>query len=241
MFAQFLSTADVERVRSVFRKLQRHAVVRAWVLTGGLAAEIHRLRFGCEPSIRVLNDVDFIVQSFDSVPETLSRDFLCRHIHPVDPPGKTLAQFVDADNRVRIDVFRACGAILTRTVPVQFPFGVIQVISPEDLTARLTRIVLQIAEGNPVASKHADDLIRLLQTVDPDDVELAWIDHRLPKHPVRFQSACRLALELTSSCDKLLVTPVYSTDIHEPCGRCVPTGQFQLVSAERMVSIMGYC
>ena len=69
MFAQFLSTADVERVWSVFRKLQRHDL-RAWVLTGGLAVEIHRLRCGCEPSIRVLNDVDFIVQSFDTVPES---------------------------------------------------------------------------------------------------------------------------------------------------------------------------
>jgi hypothetical protein len=87
MFAQFLSTADVERVWSVFGKLQRHDV-RAWVLTGGLAIEIHRLRQGCEPSIRVLNDVDFVLRSYDSVPETLSRDFLCRHIHPVDPPGK---------------------------------------------------------------------------------------------------------------------------------------------------------
>jgi hypothetical protein len=240
VFAQILSSTDADHICNVLRTLQRHDV-RAWVLTGGLAVEIHKLRCRREPSIRVLNDIDFVVQSFDSVPETLSRDFLCRHIHPFDPPGKTLAQFVDADNRVRIDLFRGCGAILTRTVPVQFPFGVIQVISPEDLTARLTRLVLQIAEGCPVASKHADDLVRLLPTINPDEVELVWLDHRLPKHPVRFQSACRLALELTASHDELLVNPEYSKNIHERCGRCVPTGQFQLVSAERMVSIMGYC
>ena len=232
--------ADTDRASQVFRKLQRRDL-RAWVLTGGIAVEIHRLRLGCEPSIRVLNDLDFVVSSFDCIAETLACDFLCRHLHPFDPPGKMLAQFIDADSRLRIDVFRAHGATLSRTVRVQLPFGVMEVISPEDLIARLARIVLQITQGIPVASKYAYDLVRLLEVFNPAQVEPAWIDHRRPEYPIHFQHACRLVLELTKSRPQLLVNPEYSKSTEEDCLRCVPQGRFQLVDPEKMMSIMGYC
>ena len=239
MFEQFLSIADADRASQAFRKLQRHDI-RTWVLTGGFAVEIHRLRLGCEPSIRVLNDLDFVVASFDCIAETLACDFLCRHVHPFDPPGKMLAQFIDADNRLRIDIFRAHGAMLSRTVRVQLPFGIIQVISPEDLTARLARIVLQITQGIPVASKYAHDLVRLLEVFNPAQVEPAWLDHRRPKYSINFQHACHLVFELIKV-RQLLVNSEYSTRTDEECVRCVPRGHFQLVDPEKMVSIMGYC
>jgi hypothetical protein len=240
VFEQFLSVADADRATQGFRKLRRNNV-RAWALTGGFAVELHRLRLGCEPSIRTLNDLDFVVPSFDCIPETLASDFLCRHIHPFDPPGKTLAQLIDADHKLRIDVFRGYGGMLSRTVPVQLPFAVIQVISPEDLIARLARIVLQITEGTPVVSKYADDLVRLLEVFNPAEVEPAWLDHRLPKYPLDFQHACHLVFESIKSHQQLLVSPEYSTRTDEECVRCVPKGRFQLVDAEKMVSIMGYC
>jgi hypothetical protein len=71
---------------------------------------------GLEPSIRSLNDIDFVVSSFEYVPASLSHDFLCRHMHPFDPPGRTLAQFIDAETRNRIDLFRAYGSTVTRAV-----------------------------------------------------------------------------------------------------------------------------
>jgi len=240
VYEQFLSLADTGRASQAFRKLQRHDI-RAWVLTGGIAVEIHRLRLGCEPSIRVLNDLDFVVSSFDCIAETLAGDFLCRHLHPFDPPGKMLAQFIDAESRLRIDVFRAHGATLSRTVRVQLPFGVMEVLSPEDLIARLARIVLQISRGIPVAPKYAYDLVRLLEVFHPAQVELAWLDHRRPEYAINFQRACRLAFDLIKSRQQLLVNPEYSKRIDEECLRCVPQGRFHLVDPEKMMSIMGYC
>jgi hypothetical protein len=73
-----------------FRKLARHEI-RHWALTGGFAFEIHAERLGLQPSVRALNDLDFIAPSFDYIPGTLPRDFLFRHIHPLDPPGKVAA------------------------------------------------------------------------------------------------------------------------------------------------------
>jgi hypothetical protein len=48
------------------------------------------------------------------IPETLRSDFLFRHIHPFDPPGKIMLQLIDPDTALRIDVFRACGQTMSR-------------------------------------------------------------------------------------------------------------------------------
>jgi hypothetical protein len=58
--------------------------------------------------------VDFIVGSFDDIPESLGTDFVLRHVHPIDSPGKTLLQCVDPETRVRVDVFRAYGSEIER-------------------------------------------------------------------------------------------------------------------------------
>src|SRR5580700_10668847 len=154
MIQQFLSVADKDRALRSLRKLARHDVSR-WALTGGVALEIHRVRLRGEPAKRTLNDLDFIVDSFDCIPETLANDFLFRHIHPFDPPGKTMLQFIDPDSALRMDVFRACGRTMTRTVRLDLPSASIQLISLEDLTARTARLVMDLAEGIPVLSTHA--------------------------------------------------------------------------------------
>jgi|SRR5271166_5750263 len=64
MIQQFLSAADKDRALRSLRKLDRHDVSR-WALTGGVALEIHRVRLRGEPAIRTLNDLDFIVDSFE--------------------------------------------------------------------------------------------------------------------------------------------------------------------------------
>jgi hypothetical protein len=96
MLQRFLSKADAERVLHVFQKLTVHDI-RRWAVTGGLAVELHHVRLGAQPSLRPLNDLDFITGSFDCIPETLADEFLFRHIHPLDPPGKTMARSQKAD------------------------------------------------------------------------------------------------------------------------------------------------
>src|SRR6266481_3400611 len=116
----FLSIDDSTRAFNTLRKLALHDVSR-WVLVGGLAVEFHCLRVGHSHAIRHLNDIDFVAPAFECIPETLARDFLFRHIHPFDPPGKTMLQFVDPDSALRMDVFRACGGTMTRTVRLDLP------------------------------------------------------------------------------------------------------------------------
>jgi hypothetical protein len=240
MIHRFLSDADGNRALRAFRKLARHEI-RDWAITGGLAIELHWLRRGYQPSLRAFNDLDFAVRAFDCIPETLADDFLFRHIHPLDPPGKIILQFIDPDIALRMDVFRACGATMRRAACMDLGFGTFQVVCLEDLTARAARLVLDIAEGVSVPSKHAIDFLRLVELVDAQEVEVAWQDHRKPTHPTRFEDANRLLHDLIPARQNCLVTPDYSRDIEEVCSRCAPTTAFRLADPNVVLSLLGYC
>jgi hypothetical protein len=239
MIQQFLSVADGNRALRTFRKLARHDISR-WALTGGFAIEIHRLRLGRAPSIRPLNDLDFIADSFDCIPDTLGDDFMFRHIHPLDPPGKTMLQFIDPDSALRIDVFRAYGATLSRTSRLDLPSGAIQLISLEDLVARAARLALDLAGEVPTPSKYARDFLRLLELVSLAEVETAWQDQRKPNQPALFEETATLLQHLIPARQNLLISPDYSKDFEEVCTRCGPTAAFQLADPDVVLSLLGY-
>ena len=232
MRLRFLSEADAERAERVLRKLAQHDL-RNWALAGGFAFEFHSLNLGLDCRARALNDLDFITGTFIGIPETLSQDFLFRHVHPFAPPGKIMLQLIDRDAALRIDVFRASIDTMNRVA--------LQMASLEDLVARAARFLFDLAQGVPVARKHASDYLRAIEHVDSEKMEVAWQDHRKAMHPTTFQEA-RSALEhlIPASAD-LLATPRYSQDPNEVCPRCAPTRAFQLADPRVVLSLLGYC
>jgi hypothetical protein len=240
LILKFLSIADAERVSRTFRKLARHDV-RSWILTGGIAIEIHGLVRGFDCPARGLNDLDFIVGAFDRIPETLAEDLLARHIHPSALPGKTMMQLVDPDAALRLDVFRGDGETMSRAVSVELPSGPIRIVSLEDLVARAARLLPDLEQGAPVASKHARDYFRFVELADSAVVEIAWQDHRKPMHPATFRVVHALIRDLISARSNLLITPEYSTNPGAVCPLCVPAGAFQLADPNVVLSILGYC
>jgi hypothetical protein len=225
----------VTPVSRALRKLGRHDI-REWALTGGIAFEFHGVSCGLAPAPRPLNDLDFVTDSFDYIPATLSADFLFRHVHPYDPPGKILLQLIDPETPLRVDVFRACGQTMRRTLS-----GPPRVVSLPDLVARTARQLLDLAEGKPVASKHARDYLRFVDFTNPVEIETAWGDHRKPSHPATFQEARRLLPDLIRTHPDLLIDPEYSKTPGPLCSRCVATGAFQLADANVILSLLGYC
>jgi hypothetical protein len=236
----FSSIGDSTRAFDTLRKLAVHEVSR-WVLVGGLAVEFHCLRFGRSHPVRHLNDIDFVVPAFECIPETLARDFLFRHVHPFDPPGKTIMQLVDADTSLRVDVFRANGGIMDRAISVDAPSGPLRVISVEDAVAYVARLLLGLAANVPVPAKHADDYLRLAQLAKSSNMETAWQDHRKPTHPVTFCETNTLVKRLIATRRNLLISPEYSKDTSEICRRCVPTPPFHLADPKVVLSLLGYC
>jgi hypothetical protein len=188
-----------------------------------------------------LSDIDFVAPTFECIPETLARDFLFRHVHPFDPPGKTMMQLVDADTSLRVDVFRADGGIMSRAISVDVPSGPLRVISVEDVLAHEARILLDLEASVPVAAKHADDYLRLSELVKSSNIETAWQDHRKPTHPMTFGETNKLVKRLIATRRNLLITPDYSKETAEICHRCVPTSPFQLADPKVVLSLLGYC
>jgi hypothetical protein len=210
MFESFLSQENAGRVESCLRTLQHHRIDQ-WALVGGLAIEIHRKLLG-RPRFRDLNDIDFVTTSFDCIPNTLADDFLFLHVHPFDPPGRTMAQLVDPAAVLRIDVFRTNPAIMGRTVELKVPNGDIRIVALEDLLAQAARLTLPIADGLPVAAKHAKDFLALLKVAAPAKAEIAWADHRRTTDPKTLEEVVFLLRDLISHSSDLLITPTYSQD-----------------------------
>lgn len=231
----FLSGADRDRACHTFRKLARYGV--RWALTGSAALETLCAR----PEPRPLNDLDFVTEAFAEIQRGLSGDFLFRHVHQFDPPGRILLQLVDPETALRVDLFRAEGRTLHRTLPVELPWGRMAVVSVDDLAARAARLLLDLKDGIAVASKHARDYVRLVELVDPLGVEAAWIDHRKPGQPQTFAEADAMLRELIPARPHLLVTPAYSQDVRAVCPRCAGTVEFPLGDPVVIQSILGYC
>jgi len=222
------------------QKLSHHDTT-GWALAGGLAVEVHCVLGGQPPSTRHLNDFDFVSSSFACIPQTLAEDFLFRHVHPFDPPGKIILQLVDAETALRIDLFRSDGEIMKRTVTLNLPPGPLQLISQEDIQARAARLLLDLREGIPVPAKHATDYIRLERLVRPFELEAAWVDHRKSDHPMTFREANTVVQHLIATRGDLLITVDYSKDPTQVCRRCVATAAFPLADSHLVLSLLGYC
>jgi hypothetical protein len=238
MLKRFLSCNDQGRAQRVIQKLASHDP-RSWVLTGGLAVEIHHIKRGAEPVLRPLNDIDFLAASFDRLPGDLHKTFLFRHVHPFDPPGKTMLQAVDADESVRIDVFNDGGVASARAEAITLSGWETKIISIEDLLARTARLTLNIAFGETVPDKHARDFVRLSKLANLQCMEKVWPNHRRENQPPTFREAHELLRGLIPYRQNLLVTPAYSAAF-ETCNRCIPAASFPLADPNKLYSILGY-
>jgi hypothetical protein len=237
---RLLSAADAARAERVLHKLRRHGLEN-WALTGGFAYQLHSRLLGLDYSERALNDLDFITGGFGCIPGTLSQDFLFRHIHRFASLGKTMLQLIDPAAALRIDIFRACCETMSRAIRVELPFGPLQVVSLEDLVARAGRLLLDLAEGVLVASKHARDYLRFVELTSSIKMEAVWQDHKKPFHPTTFRETNGLLQDLIPRSGRLLITPQYSQDPNQACPQCEPTGGFQLADPKVVLSLLGYC
>ncbi len=163
-----------------------------------------------------------------------------RHVHPLDPPGKTLLQFVDPEPALRVDVFRAFGDTMRRTSAVKLAGGTLRLIAIQDLLARSARLALALAAGEPVPAKYATDFLRLAQT-NPNGMETAWQDQRKSSQPATFAEAERLLRALIPARRHLLITPEYSRDVNQICRRCTTYPAFALANPADVLHLLGYC
>jgi hypothetical protein len=238
---EFLDHDDARRAAEVMGNLWRHGF-RECALTGSVALEVQIIARGRTPQRRRLNDLDYVVDEFGSIPNALAGGFLVHHVHPKAPPGKLLVQLVDPDRGLRIDLFRAFGASLSRANTLHDPLSKLKrVLSIEDLAARYTSHVYgQLREGRPVEGKHAESFLRLasFETFGNVELETAWHDHRQSLTESFFEARER-AKDLLRHHPELLFHQKYSDKVL-PCDRCQDYGAFQRDEPALIVNSLGY-
>jgi hypothetical protein len=237
LFDVILSDQDASRATAVVDELLAHGFRGS--LTGGLAVEAHLRVRGHQVRQRALNDVDFVVDSFASIPDSLADRFLLNHIHPFAPEGKTLIQLIDSARAVRIDVFRAVGATLLRSSPLGGSTGPLDVVGLEDLEARITAHVYgALHAGRRIEAKHLQTFFDLCGLGRELVLEQAWQDH-CRDLPGSLREASSEARRLLALHPELVTSEPYSAVIR-PCERCQDYGRFRCAPAERIVEILGY-
>jgi hypothetical protein len=237
---QPFSGDEVGRIAHVLQKLSTHDT-HHWALTGGIAFEFQIARAGAAPRKRRLTDLDFVVDSFDTIPAGLDADFLFNHVHHTAEQEKLCIQLVEPEARVRIDVFRACGDTMKRAVDISFHEGRFRMLALEDLASRCTRVALEVLSGASVPAKHLLDHLRSAGHVDPVRVRKAWEDHRENHHPDKFEQAVCLLQSLTDEQRSLFAEATYNTDVGVVCRKCCELPQFPLAAKETVLALLGYC
>ncbi len=239
-FEQFLNPADVSRTIRMLHKLGAHDIT-GWALTGGLAIEIHILLRGGSTEVRRLHDIDFLAASFDRIPETLGNGLLLRHIHPSDPPGKTLLQAVDEELAIRVDVIRAYGSEMERVSEIEVSGIPLGIVSMEDVEAAHALVCWDLMLEKKVDPKYARDFLRMLALVKSDEIEEAWQEHRKPECPESFRETATELRGAIALKPELLAPATRLIDVSAVCARCQGTEAFRLAEASHVLSILGYC
>ncbi len=239
----FLNSADASRLAATLHRLSRHDI-SGWALTGGIAIELHIQRCGGEACLRALHDMDFIADSFEQIPASLGSlgdELLIRHVHPDDPPGKTMMQAVDPETSMRVDVFRAYGFEMDRVLTIEVAGVTLRMVSLRDIVARHARLNWDLMEGKQVAPKYARDFLRLLEFVAVDQMEDIWQKHRKPQSLENFAATVQQLRRVIGLRSDLLVGQTYSRDPDEVCPRCRMTDAFRLADARQIMLHLGYC
>ena len=149
-------------------------------------------------------------------------------------------QLVDEPRAIRIDLFHALGGTLSRSVTLDGETGELRVLSVEDLVARTTALVSgRLRRGQSIDVKHVTAFTRLFGLGRPEQLAVAWNDHR-QQVPGTLGSASREAARLLEAHPELVVVEQFSSDA-SPCERCREHGPFRRAPSGRIVEILGYC
>jgi hypothetical protein len=100
MFSDWLTRDDARRASDLTERLVVDGFRGA--LAGSLATEARLRAHGRPIERRGLNDLDFVIEGFRSIPATLADCFLMHHIHPHAHEGKLLLQLVDKRSGLRV-------------------------------------------------------------------------------------------------------------------------------------------
>jgi hypothetical protein len=237
VFAALLHEDDARRATKTVGAVLAHDLRCA--LTGGLAIAAQLRAHGRPVERGRLNDIDLVVHGFGAIPESVTASFLLHHVHPDATEGKILLQLIDETTAVRVDLFRSFGNTLARASASDDETGELDVLSVEDLVARTTALVCgSLRLGEKVDVTYATAFTRLLGVGRPEQLAVAWSDHRQAV-PGTLDEATREAIRLLAAHPELVVVEEYSAAV-TLCEGCRKRGPFRPGAADKIIQTLGY-
>lgn len=237
----FISPADARRFAEVLALLSKH-FVEPMIVTGSFAAEWQMQEKGGEVRKRRLNDIDLVAaKGLAGIGAGLKTDFLIHHFHPTREAGNVFVQLVEPRSCTRVDIFSPRSPLLSaRTSKVNIDGTNCELLSAEDLTARLLAIVGIVLDGTSVDPKYLDALKRLMVVTDPGLTAELWNDYRRSSDPADLNDAFHAVTHMLGERSDLLRPVEYSQDINAECPWCIVSDDFPLAPRTQIYEMLGY-
>lgn len=236
----FPDSKDAFRCHRTLVKLARH-VNGQMALTGGLAYSWHLQQYGREVERRPLNDIDLVVADLAALAPALGEESLISHFHPSRGRGKILLQLVDADQRMRIDLFTPfSSSLMSRAHHTELCGISCGVIAAEDLTARLLAIACDVTTGKSVDPKYYDKFRRLSELIDLKVARDIWSDYRKPDCPHHFDEAAEAVRQAVAQNPGVLRPELYAQPADAACPWCGHSDLFSVSPPAEIFAVLGY-
>ncbi len=230
---------DQIRFQGVLTKFSQH--ISHPIVTGWFAIGWHLIRNHLQVEQRSFNDIDIVVEKLSDLPKSLKEDFLINHFHPTRENGHIVIQLVDELHRTRIDVFSAFSPSLkARTREASLSGIRCQVVSVEDILARLLRLCCQVKQSEDIELKHYMNLIALLKIADFDILKELWREYRKDHQPQDWEEVLEIVQQKIETDPTVLQEQKYCKDVKMLCSWCCKSNLFPLASKNKVLDILGY-
>ncbi len=233
-------TDDALRCQRTLTKLAQH-LNGPMILTGSLALDWHANRSGRAVKERPLNDIDLVVADIAALSPSLSQGFLISHFHPTRGAGRILLQLVEETQGVRIDVFTPNSPSLLSRVRSTELFGIAcEMVSAEDLTAKLLDILYCVTAGELVDPKYYDSFNALAGLADLGIVRELWSEYKKADYPCSFDVAAEAVHQRIANDPGVLCKDVYDQDFGDSCHWCKQSSAFLVSPRLKIFEVLGY-
>lgn len=237
----FVSHADASRFAEVLSLLSKH-FIESMIVTGSFAVEWQVRKKNGDARKRPLNDIDVVaLKGLAGIGNSLRTDFLIHHFHPTRETGNVLIQLVEPKTETRIDVFSPrTPSLLERTSKVNIDGTDCDILSAEDLAARLLAIVGAVLDGVSVDPKYLDSLQRIIKSADTALTARLWKDYRRSGDSPDLNEVLNAVTIRVRERGDLLKPTEYSHDVNAECVWCVESDDFPLAPRSEIFEILGY-
>jgi len=236
---------DQERIKSFLEKFSQHVDLQRYLFVGRLSNAFSFADKGIAYPPRPFNDLDALIEKPDSLPPSITADFLIAHYHlnprKVEDEFAFYFELVEPETKIKIDLFAQGLYSPQACFSVNYGGFSLNLQSPEDQVTTALLEVQSVLKGGTIEPKRVRDITLLMSTVDIKQAERFY--ERKKRGKTNFPNltltevyqAIKAKIEAEP---KLIVEKLHNkTPYH--CEDCVSVPGFEITPMEEIYRILG--